>query len=94
MNTPNGSGGSMGAGTTGNLDARLDNIKQKAKDLVDQGQEKVGQMKTRVMGAKDQAVTRGNAYLDRATEMIRANPIKAVGIAFAAGYVGMRLFRR
>jgi hypothetical protein len=26
--------------------------------------------------------------------LIKAHPIKAIGIAFGAGYVGMRLFRR
>jgi len=37
---------------------------------------------------------RGNMYVDRVTDMIKAHPLKAVGIAFGVGYVGMRLFRR
>ena len=39
-------------------------------------------------------MTRGNAVVDKATDFIKANPLKAVGIAFGIGYVGMRLFRR
>ena len=75
-------------------DKKLDSIQDRVKGLVDQGHEKVDQIKSRVIDVKDQAVSRGNAFLDRATEYIRANPLKAVGIAFGAGYIGMRLFRR
>lgn len=75
-------------------DNKIGSIQDRVKGLVDQGHEKVDQIKSRVIDAKDQAVTRGNALLDRATEYIRANPLKAVGIAFGAGYIGMRLFRR
>jgi ElaB/YqjD/DUF883 family membrane-anchored ribosome-binding protein len=78
----------------GNADNKLGAIQDRVKGLVDQGHEKVDQIKSRVMDAKDQAVTRGSAVLDRATDFIRANPLKAVGIAFGAGYIGMRLFRR
>jgi ElaB/YqjD/DUF883 family membrane-anchored ribosome-binding protein len=69
-------------------------IQDRVKVIVDQGHEKVDQIKSRVVDVKDQAVNRGNLMLDRATEYIRANPLKAVGIAFGAGYIGMRLFRR
>lgn len=80
-------------GTTG-LDSLKDNVKDNVKNIVDQGQEKVAAIKDRVIDVKDQAVTKGNAVLDRATEFIKANPLKAVGIAFGVGYIGMRLFRR
>jgi ElaB/YqjD/DUF883 family membrane-anchored ribosome-binding protein len=91
-----------GTGVTGtneatmgaNLDQKIDTLKEKAKGFVDQGQEKVEQIKSRVVEVKDQAMAKGNAFLDRATEMIRANPLKSVAIAFGVGYIGMRLFRR
>lgn len=92
MNTRNGT--TMGQGAGGNLDERLDSIKESVKGLVDRGEERVGAIKSRVMEAKDQAMTRGNAVIDQATTFIKANPLKAVGIAFGAGYIGMRLFRR
>ncbi|HLL25883.1 MAG TPA: hypothetical protein VK427_27280 [Kofleriaceae bacterium] len=77
-----------------NEGGKLDHLKDNVKNLVDQGHEKVDQLKSKVMDVKDEAVTRGNVALDRATDFIRANPMKAVGIAFGVGYVGMRLFRR
>ena len=76
------------------IDERLGHIKDSVKGLVDHGHEKVDQIKTRVIDVKDQAVTRGSALIDRATDFIKANPLKSVGIAFGAGYIGMRLFRR
>ena len=75
------------------LDERLDSIKSSVKGLVDQGSAQVDSIKTKVIDVKDQAMERGNALLDGATDLIKAHPFKAIGIAFAAGYVGMRLFR-
>lgn len=88
-------GSSNGGNTMGGQRASgMEGIKEKAKVLVDQSHEKVDQLKHRVMSAKDTAVSRGNVYMDRATTFIRANPLKAVGIAFGIGYLGMRLIRR
>ena len=78
-------------GTTGTLDNRLEDIKDSVKGLVDENRQKI---KNRVIDAKEQVVARGNMYVDRVTDMIKANPLKAVGIAFGVGYIGMRLFRR
>jgi ElaB/YqjD/DUF883 family membrane-anchored ribosome-binding protein len=77
-----------------NIDQKLDTLKEKASRIVDQGSEKVDQIKHRVVDAKDQAMARGSAFLDQATSLIRANPLKSVAIAFGVGYIGMRLFRR
>ena len=73
---------------------KLGQLKDKVRGLVDQGEEKVDAIKHKVIDVKDQAVTRGSAVLDRAESFIKANPLKAVGIAFGIGYIGMRLFRR
>jgi ElaB/YqjD/DUF883 family membrane-anchored ribosome-binding protein len=98
MTTNRNGTGMMGTGmdpTYGsNIDQKLDTLKEKAKDIVEQGSEKVDQIKHRVVEVKDRAMAKGNAFLDRATEMIRANPLKAIAIAFGVGYIGMRLFRR
>jgi ElaB/YqjD/DUF883 family membrane-anchored ribosome-binding protein len=75
-------------------DRGIDKLKDSVRGLVDQGHEKVQHAKERVVDAKDHAVSRGNEYLDKVTSFIKANPIKSVGIAFGAGYLGMRLFRR
>ena len=77
-----------------NIDQKLDTLKEKARGIVEQGGERVDQIKTRVVEVKDQAMAKGNAFLDRASETIKANPLKSVAIAFGVGYFGMRLFRR
>jgi ElaB/YqjD/DUF883 family membrane-anchored ribosome-binding protein len=77
-----------------NLDQKLDNLKDKAKGFVDQGAEKVDEIKHRVVEVKEQAMAKGSAFLDRATTMIKANPLKSVAVAFGVGYIGMRIFRR
>lgn len=88
--------GTMGNAPNG-LDTkagRIDAIKERVSGLVDQGHVKVDQLKHKALDVKEQAMTRGNALVDRTTGFIRANPLKAVGIAFGVGYIGMRLFRR
>jgi ElaB/YqjD/DUF883 family membrane-anchored ribosome-binding protein len=80
--------------TTPGMDDRLDTLKDTVKGLVDQGTQKVDALKTKVIEAKDQVITRGSDVLDRMTDLIKAHPLKAVGVAFGAGYLGMRLFRR
>lgn len=84
--------GNKGNGNT--MDEKIGSIRENVRGLVDQGHEKVDQIKHRVIEVKDQAVTKGNAYLDRTTDFIKTNPLKSVAIAFGIGYVGMRLFRR
>jgi len=80
--------------TTRTVDERLDSIKHTVKDVVDQGAQKAEALKSKMLDAKDQVMRRGNDLLDRVVELIKAHPLKAVGIAFATGYLGMRLFRR
>lgn len=72
----------------------LDSFKETVKGYVDQGAQKVDAIKTKVVEAKEQAITRGSVMLDRMTDMIKAHPLKSVGVAFGAGYLAMRLFRR
>jgi ElaB/YqjD/DUF883 family membrane-anchored ribosome-binding protein len=76
-----------GTDTADRLDRKLDPLKERVTERVDA-------IRSRVVDAKNEAITRGNAYLDRATDAIKAHPLKAVGIAFGVGYLGMRLFRR
>lgn len=73
---------------------KIDSIRDTMKGIVDQGAHTVDAVKSKVVDFKDQAFTRGSDVLDRVTELVKANPLKSVAIAFGAGYVGMRLFRR
>lgn len=83
----------VGSGTR-TVDDKLDQLKGTMKDIVDQGAQRADQIKTKVIEVKDEALRRGGDVLDRTCDLIKAHPLKSVGIAFAAGYLGMRLFRR
>lgn len=87
-------GSGLGSNIGSNIDNKLDAIKDKASHLVEEGRERVDQIKHRVVDVKDQAMARGNQFVDQATSFIQANPLKSVAIAFGVGYIGMRLFRR
>jgi ElaB/YqjD/DUF883 family membrane-anchored ribosome-binding protein len=76
------------------VDEKVESIKDSVKSFVDQGAQKVDAIKTKVVEVKDQAFDRGSDILERMTTLIKAHPFKAVAIAFGAGYIGMRLFRR
>jgi ElaB/YqjD/DUF883 family membrane-anchored ribosome-binding protein len=76
------------------VDDKLDSLKTTMRDVVDQGAQRADAIKSRMIEAKDQMMRRGNDVLDTVVELIKTHPLKAVGIAFAAGYLGMRLFRR
>ena len=89
MTTRNG----MLSGTEGTT-STMENLKETVRGIVDQGQDQMNAIKDRVIDAKRHAVDRGGAYLERFTDLIRANPLKSVGLAFGIGYVAMRLFRR
>ena len=76
------------------VDDKLDSIRDSVKGYVERGAQKADAIKNKVVEVKDEAVTRGSDALDRLATLVRAHPLKAVGIAFGVGYIGMRLFRR
>jgi ElaB/YqjD/DUF883 family membrane-anchored ribosome-binding protein len=76
------------------VDEKIDSLSEAVKGIVDQGAQKVDEIKTKVVEAKDQAITRGNDLMQRAAEVVKAHPLRSVAIAFGAGYLLMRLFRR
>jgi len=79
---------------TRTVDEKIDSLKDTVKGLADQGAQRVDAFKTKVVEAKDEAMSRGGVLVDRASDMIKAHPLKSVGVAFVVGYLGMRLFRR
>ncbi len=72
----------------------LDHIKDSVKHLVEQGQEKAGEIKQALAGAKDKVMVTGSSVIATSRNFIVDNPFKAIGIAFGVGYVAMRIFRR
>jgi ElaB/YqjD/DUF883 family membrane-anchored ribosome-binding protein len=76
------------------VEEKLDSIRDSVKGFVDRGAQKADAIKHKVVEAKDEAMHRGSESLDRLASMVRAHPLKSIGIAFGIGYIGMRLFRR
>ncbi len=73
---------------------RLDSIKESVKGLVDSGQDKVAAIKDKVVDLQHKAQDRGGAAIDKASDLIKAHPFAAIGVAFGLGYLAMRLVRR
>jgi ElaB/YqjD/DUF883 family membrane-anchored ribosome-binding protein len=60
---------------------------QKAHESVDKLEQMLGSSTERVMGMQEE-------YGEMAREQVRANPLAAVGVAFAVGIVFSKLFMR
>ena len=59
---------------------------QKVHEAVDTLEQKIGYGSDRVMSMQEE-------YGEMAREQVRANPLAAVGVAFAAGFILAKLFR-
>lgn len=83
------------ANHNGNTTAKndIDELRDNAKHVVEQAQDKVGEIKDKVLSAKADVVTKGNDLLAQATKLIKDNPFAAVGVAFGVGYLLMRVTR-
>ncbi|HZY15582.1 MAG TPA: hypothetical protein VFE74_03075 [Ramlibacter sp.] len=78
-----------GSGTTGlNGDAnKVHKLAQSLHEAVDSLEQKIGVGSDKVMSMHQE-------YGDMAREQVRANPLAALGVAFAAGFVLSKLFGR
>jgi ElaB/YqjD/DUF883 family membrane-anchored ribosome-binding protein len=68
-------------------DNSVHRLAQKVHEAVDSLEQRLGQGSEKMMHMQQE-------YGDMAREQVRANPLAAVGIAFAAGYVFSKLFSR
>jgi ElaB/YqjD/DUF883 family membrane-anchored ribosome-binding protein len=66
-------------------------VKDSVQHLVDQSTQTVDALKSRFGDLSEQMKRDGGALYQRAATYIRANPRKAVAIAFGVGYLGMRI---
>ena len=80
-------------GITGDV-GKTGSISDSVKELVDAGQERIQDVKERVLDAKDRVVDKAESMGSQLTRLIQDHPLKAVGVAFGIGYLGMRIFRR
>jgi ElaB/YqjD/DUF883 family membrane-anchored ribosome-binding protein len=69
--------------TKGSVEDRLGSIRDSVRGFVDRSEQRAHAIRTRSSDA-----------IDRTSDLIKAHPLKAVGIAFGIGYLAMRLFRR
>jgi ElaB/YqjD/DUF883 family membrane-anchored ribosome-binding protein len=77
---------------TGTLDNRIDSLKSSVRNLVDAGGERAGQIKSKAIDVKDSFLENGNAALRKTGTLIKEHPLAAIGVAFAFGYITMRIF--
>jgi ElaB/YqjD/DUF883 family membrane-anchored ribosome-binding protein len=73
-------------GLTGNGSDTVHRLAQRVHEAVDTLEQRIGQSSERVM-------TMQQEYGDMARDQVRANPLAAVGVAFAAGFLFAKLFR-
>lgn len=74
-------------GLNGMQDGTVQRLAQKAHEAVDRLEQTLGSSSERVMGMQEE-------YGEMARDQVRANPLAAVGIAFAVGVVFSKLFMR
>lgn len=76
-------------GTLGNTQ----NLADQLKGIVDAGQAKVEDVRGKIIDGKDAVRDRAYRTWDMVSDTIKEHPLKAVGIAFAVGFVAMRILR-
>jgi ElaB/YqjD/DUF883 family membrane-anchored ribosome-binding protein len=79
------SGGSSGGGLNGEAN-RVRRMAQTLHEAVDSLEQKLGSSSDRMMGLQEE-------YGTMAREQVRANPLAALGVAFAAGFVIAKILR-
>jgi ElaB/YqjD/DUF883 family membrane-anchored ribosome-binding protein len=80
----------QGTSGTSGLNGDVNRVRKVAQTLheaVDTLEQKIGSSSERVMGMTDE-------YGNMAREQVRANPLAALGVAFAAGFVFAKIFGR
>jgi ElaB/YqjD/DUF883 family membrane-anchored ribosome-binding protein len=79
------SGGSSASGLNGDAN-RVHRFAQSVHEAVDQLEQRIGTTSERMMNMQQE-------YGDMAREQVRANPIAALGVAFAVGFMFAKIFR-
>lgn len=59
--------------------------------LLQQGAQTIDAVKARVADVADEARTARSKLVDRATQLVQERPFTALGVAFGAGYLAMRI---
>jgi ElaB/YqjD/DUF883 family membrane-anchored ribosome-binding protein len=81
--------GTSGTDGSGGLNGDANRVRRMAQSLheaVDSLEQKLGTSSERVMNMQQE-------YGDMAREQVRSNPLAALGVAFAAGFIIAKIFR-
>lgn len=81
-------------GISDSFEARIGSLKDSVRDLADLGTTRAGELKDRVVVAKQHALSSADKFLSTTKSWISENPLTSVGIAFGIGYIAMRIVRR
>jgi ElaB/YqjD/DUF883 family membrane-anchored ribosome-binding protein len=76
------------------LNERIDALSSDLKHVVDELSSAAASLRHRAAEVGSQAASGAGSLVDRTTRAIKQHPIAAIGLAFGAGYVVMRLVRR
>jgi ElaB/YqjD/DUF883 family membrane-anchored ribosome-binding protein len=79
--------------TAKDLNATGNEMGETVKDKIVEVRDKVIDVKDKVIDVKETLIDRGGATAEKVRRFARAHPLKAIAIAFAVGYVGMRVTR-
>lgn len=76
------------------INERIDSIASELKSVADRLSSAAASLKDRAADAGSHARTTAGSLADRAGRTIQDHPIAAIGVAFGAGFLLMRLIRR
>jgi ElaB/YqjD/DUF883 family membrane-anchored ribosome-binding protein len=76
------------------LDDRIDALAANLKHLVEQMAATAAEVKGRTIDIQQQTRSKASSLVSRAARVIQDHPIAAIGVAFGAGYLVVRLVRR
>ena len=82
------------ASVSKSLDDRIDALAANLKHLVEQMATTAAEVKGRTIDIEQQASSKASSLASRAARVIQDHPLAAIGVAFGAGYLMMRLIRR
>lgn len=83
-----------GANPSTNLNDPIDMLESNFKSVVEHMTSRAGALDDKASEVKTTAAASDTSFISKAGKAIKDHPIAAIGIAFGAGYLFMRLIRR
>ncbi len=80
--------------TTKDTKDMTDGLSGQLKGVIESGQEKLGDVKDKIVGAKDVVVEKTESIVTMMSKTIKAHPFKTVGAAIGISYLVTRIIHR